>query len=47
MTYQHHQQDLAMIPKTMVEVEDKVAIQTLKLLDKLEELMMFKKCIVM
>jgi len=30
--------DLAMIPKTMVEVEDKVAIQTLKLLDKLEEL---------
>lgn len=30
--------ELAMIPKTMVEVEDKAAIQTLKLLDKLEEL---------
>jgi YebC/PmpR family DNA-binding regulatory protein len=30
--------ELSMIPKTMVEVEDKAAIQTLKLLDKLEEL---------
>lgn len=30
--------ELLMIPKTMVEVEDKAAIQTLKLLDKLEEL---------
>jgi YebC/PmpR family DNA-binding regulatory protein len=30
--------ELAKIPKTMVEVEDKAAIQTLKLLDKLEEL---------
>jgi transcriptional/translational regulatory protein YebC/TACO1 len=27
-----------MIPKTTVEVEEKAAIQTLKLLDKLEEL---------
>jgi transcriptional/translational regulatory protein YebC/TACO1 len=30
--------ELSMIPKTMVEVEEKAAIQTLKLLDKLEEL---------
>jgi len=30
--------ELAMIPKTLVEVEDKAAIQTLKMLDKLEEL---------
>jgi YebC/PmpR family DNA-binding regulatory protein len=30
--------ELAMIPKTMVEVADKAAIQTLKLLDKLEDL---------
>jgi YebC/PmpR family DNA-binding regulatory protein len=30
--------ELSMIPKNMVEVEDKAAIQTLKLLDKLEEL---------
>jgi YebC/PmpR family DNA-binding regulatory protein len=30
--------ELLMIPKTMVEVEEKAAIQTLKLLDKLEEL---------
>jgi YebC/PmpR family DNA-binding regulatory protein len=30
--------DLSMIPKTMVEAEDKAAIQTLKLLDRLEEL---------
>ncbi len=30
--------ELSMIPKTMVEVDDKAAIQTLKLLDKLEEL---------
>jgi YebC/PmpR family DNA-binding regulatory protein len=30
--------ELAKIPKTLVEVEDKAAIQTLKLLDKLEEL---------
>ncbi len=30
--------ELSMIPKTMVEVEDKAAIQTLKLLDRLEEL---------
>ncbi|MFC1908188.1 YebC/PmpR family DNA-binding transcriptional regulator [Chloroflexota bacterium] len=30
--------DLSMIPKTMVELEEKAALQTLKLLDKLEEL---------
>lgn len=30
--------ELSMIPKTMVEVEEKAALQTLKLLDKLEEL---------
>jgi YebC/PmpR family DNA-binding regulatory protein len=30
--------ELSMIPKNMVEVEDKAAIQTLKLLDRLEEL---------
>jgi len=30
--------ELLMIPKTTVEVEEKAAIQTLKLLDKLEEL---------
>lgn len=30
--------ELSMIPKTMVEVEDKAAIQTLKLLERLEEL---------
>jgi YebC/PmpR family DNA-binding regulatory protein len=30
--------ELLMIPKTMVEVEERAAIQTLKLLDKLEEL---------
>jgi YebC/PmpR family DNA-binding regulatory protein len=30
--------ELSMVPKTMVAVEDKAAIQTLKLLDKLEEL---------
>jgi len=30
--------ELAMIPKTMVEVDEKAAIQTLKLLEKLEEL---------
>jgi transcriptional/translational regulatory protein YebC/TACO1 len=30
--------ELAMIPKNMVEVGDKAAIQTLKLLDKLEDL---------
>jgi YebC/PmpR family DNA-binding regulatory protein len=30
--------ELSMIPKNMVEVEDKAAIQTLKLLEKLEEL---------
>ena len=30
--------ELAMIPKTMVEVDEKSAIQTLKLLEKLEEL---------
>ena len=30
--------ELSMIPKTLVEVEDKAAIQTLKLLDRLEEL---------
>jgi len=30
--------ELSMIPKTMVNAEDKAAIQTLKLLDKLEEL---------
>ena len=30
--------ELSMIPKTLVEVEDKAAIQTLKLLDKLEAL---------
>ena len=30
--------ELLMIPKTLVEVEDKAAIQTLKLLEKLEEL---------
>lgn len=30
--------ELSMIPKTLVEVEDKAAIQTLKLLEKLEEL---------
>jgi YebC/PmpR family DNA-binding regulatory protein len=30
--------ELSMIPKTMVEVEEKAAIQTLKLLDRLEEL---------
>jgi len=30
--------ELSMIPKTMVELEEKAALQTLKLLDKLEEL---------
>ena len=30
--------ELSMIPKTLVEVEDKAAIQTLKMLEKLEEL---------
>jgi YebC/PmpR family DNA-binding regulatory protein len=30
--------ELSMVPKNMVEVEDKAAIQTLKLLEKLEEL---------
>jgi YebC/PmpR family DNA-binding regulatory protein len=30
--------ELSMIPKTLVEVEDKAAIQTLKMLDKLEDL---------
>jgi YebC/PmpR family DNA-binding regulatory protein len=30
--------ELSMIPKTLVEVEDKAAIQTLKMLDRLEEL---------
>ncbi|MFC2017254.1 YebC/PmpR family DNA-binding transcriptional regulator [Chloroflexota bacterium] len=30
--------ELSMVPKTMVELEEKVALQTLKLLDKLEEL---------
>jgi len=30
--------ELAMVPKTMVELEEKAALQTLKLLDKLEEL---------
>jgi YebC/PmpR family DNA-binding regulatory protein len=30
--------ELSMIPKTLLEVEDKAAIQTLKLLDKLEDL---------
>jgi transcriptional/translational regulatory protein YebC/TACO1 len=30
--------ELSMIPKNMVEVEEKAAIQTLKLLDRLEEL---------
>jgi len=30
--------ELAMIPKTVVELEEKAALQTLKLLDKLEEL---------
>jgi YebC/PmpR family DNA-binding regulatory protein len=30
--------ELSMIPKNLIEVEDKAAIQTLKLLDKLEEL---------
>ena len=30
--------ELSMVPKTMVELEEKTALQTLKLLDKLEEL---------
>jgi len=30
--------ELAMVPKTMVELEEKTAIQTLRLLEKLEEL---------
>jgi len=30
--------ELSMVPKTMVELDDKMALQTLKLLDKLEEL---------
>jgi YebC/PmpR family DNA-binding regulatory protein len=30
--------ELSMVPKTMVELEEKAALQTLKLLDKLEEL---------
>jgi len=30
--------ELSMVPKTMIELEDKAALQTLKLLDKLEEL---------
>ena len=30
--------EVAMVPKTMVELEEKAALQTLKLLDKLEEL---------
>ena len=30
--------ELSMVPKTMVEVEEKAALQTLKLLDRLEEL---------
>ncbi len=30
--------EVSMVPKTMVELEDKAALQTLKLLDKLEEL---------
>ena len=30
--------ELSMVPKTMVELEEKLALQTLKLLDKLEEL---------
>ena len=30
--------ELSMVPKTMIELEDKAALQLLKLLDKLEEL---------
>jgi transcriptional/translational regulatory protein YebC/TACO1 len=30
--------ELSMIPKTMVELEEKAAMQTLKMLDRLEEL---------
>lgn len=30
--------ELALVPKTMIELDDKAALQTLKLLDKLEEL---------
>ena len=30
--------ELSMVPKTMVELEEKAALQMLKLLDKLEEL---------
>jgi transcriptional/translational regulatory protein YebC/TACO1 len=30
--------ELSMVPKTMVELEEKAALQTLKLLDQLEEL---------
>jgi len=30
--------ELSMVPKTMIELEDKAALQTLRLLDKLEEL---------